>query len=249
MWVSQNSGMMNVVPSWKLLELLDEPEVIQGTRYEKIMGIPFEIQVRTILMDAWANVSHYLDYKKDSSIPSELRRDFYALSGLFYVADKHFEMFFGEKVAARSRARLTVETVHPDLDQELNLETLQAYLHRAFPNRKHADPASAALLVDELIAADYTTLAKLETALLRGSAAIDPYETAHPPSNVARYTDVGVVRFLLSIVDARYLSLRKRVGSKERFSDYRRLMRAAPPGERFVDLTAADPLDGVEETS
>ncbi len=51
--------------------------------------MPFEIQIRTIAQDAWASVSHHLDYKVNS-IPEELKKDFYALSGLFYVADTHF---------------------------------------------------------------------------------------------------------------------------------------------------------------
>ncbi len=54
--------------------------------------MPFEIQVRTIAQDAWATISHYLHYKKDSLIPEEMKRDFYALSGLFYVADTHFSL-------------------------------------------------------------------------------------------------------------------------------------------------------------
>jgi len=36
-----------------------------GPRYDAIASIPFEIQVRTIAMDAWATTSHYLDYKSD----------------------------------------------------------------------------------------------------------------------------------------------------------------------------------------
>jgi putative GTP pyrophosphokinase len=50
----------------------------------------FEIQIRTIAQDAWASISHHLDYKQESSLPTNLRRDFHALSGLFYIADTHF---------------------------------------------------------------------------------------------------------------------------------------------------------------
>ena len=53
-------------------------------------SIPFEIQVRTIAQDAWASISHHLDYKT-SSIREDLKKDFHALSGLFYVADTHFK--------------------------------------------------------------------------------------------------------------------------------------------------------------
>jgi len=60
--------------------------------YKDIKDIPFEIQIITIAQDAWASISHYLDYKNESKIPLHLKRDFYALSGLFYVADTHFEI-------------------------------------------------------------------------------------------------------------------------------------------------------------
>src|SRR5207237_2679158 len=40
----------------------------KGPRYDSISGLPFEIQVRTIAMDAWANVSHHLDYKSDKDL-------------------------------------------------------------------------------------------------------------------------------------------------------------------------------------
>jgi len=59
-------------------------------RTKDIEGIPFEIQIRTISQDAWASISHYLDYKKESLIPRQLKKDLNALSGLFYVADTHF---------------------------------------------------------------------------------------------------------------------------------------------------------------
>lgn len=63
----------------------------------EIKNIPFEIQVRTIAQDAWASISHYLDYKKKNDIPDELKRDFHALSGLFYVADTHFSILRKEQ--------------------------------------------------------------------------------------------------------------------------------------------------------
>ena len=67
------------------------------TSHEEIKNVPFEVQIRTIAQDAWAAISHYLDYKKESDIPARLKRDFHALSGLFYVADVHFSMLGEEK--------------------------------------------------------------------------------------------------------------------------------------------------------
>ena len=42
-----------------------------GPRYDHIKDIVFEIQVRTITMNSWANISHHLDYKSDFDIPQE----------------------------------------------------------------------------------------------------------------------------------------------------------------------------------
>src|SRR3989339_82368 len=72
-------------------------DVSSDSYYKNIKDIPFEIQIRTIAQDAWASISHYLDYKNESAIPLHLKRDFHALSGLFYVADTHFSFIRQEQ--------------------------------------------------------------------------------------------------------------------------------------------------------
>lgn len=67
-------------------------DVSSDSYYKDFKDIPFEIQIRTIAQDAWASISHNLDYKNESAIPAHLKRDFHALSGLFYVADTQFEI-------------------------------------------------------------------------------------------------------------------------------------------------------------
>ena len=71
--------------------------VVKLKANKKTNAMPFEIQVRTIAQDAWASVSHHLDYKTNS-IREELKRDFNALSGLFYVADIHFSFIEKNKI-------------------------------------------------------------------------------------------------------------------------------------------------------
>lgn len=65
--------------------------------YKVIKNMPFEIQVRTIAQDAWASISHHLEYKQQYGVPDHRKRDFFALNGLFYVADTHFEMIRKEQ--------------------------------------------------------------------------------------------------------------------------------------------------------
>ena len=70
--------------------------------YKDFKDIPFEIQIITIAQDAWASISHYLDYKNENKLPLHLKRDFHALSGLFYVADTHFEILRKEVTISQS---------------------------------------------------------------------------------------------------------------------------------------------------
>ena len=71
--------------------------IVKLKAYKEINAMPFEIQIRTIAQDAWASVSHHLDYKTNS-IPEEFKKDFHALSGLFYVADTHFSFIKQDKM-------------------------------------------------------------------------------------------------------------------------------------------------------
>lgn len=50
--------------------------------------LPFELQVRTIIQDAWSVLDHKIKYKK--SIPGELKRRINVLSALFELADREF---------------------------------------------------------------------------------------------------------------------------------------------------------------
>lgn len=71
------------------------------------MDTYFEIQLRTVGQHVWASLSHHLDYKGRRSVPDELRRDFYALSGLFHIADTQFELLRSQQLDRLARPRAT----------------------------------------------------------------------------------------------------------------------------------------------
>ncbi|MGI4805968.1 MAG: GTP pyrophosphokinase [Janthinobacterium lividum] len=58
--------------------------------YKKYKDFKFEIQIRSILQHAWAEIEHDLGYKGEISIPDEYKRSFNRLSALLETADIDF---------------------------------------------------------------------------------------------------------------------------------------------------------------
>lgn len=106
-----------------------------GARYDDLKDYICEIQVRTVLQDAWAIIDHHLIYKQEEDIPSEFRRKLNSLSGLFETADDHFEKIRAERNAYLKKINKTIGRRSVFLNQEINLDTLNAYLKWRFPDK------------------------------------------------------------------------------------------------------------------
>lgn len=201
------------------------PARFTGPRYDALKDLKCEIQVRTITMDAWASVSHYLDYKSQTAVPSDLRKDFLALSGLFYVADTHFEMFFRQR--ERSREQVAEKAEAEDLSNaELNLDTLAAFLVARYSDREHAESGYVSELLDELTKTHYTTIGQLTSDLDRTAKAFAQYESDLPRGPGGRYPDTTVVRASLLILGGPFLETVVKKYSKT-ITDSKTLMNAS----------------------
>lgn len=67
------------------------PERSSLAEYERFQAAVAEVQVRTILQHAWAEIEHDIQYKSALAIPAEIRRRFMSLAGLLEVADREFQ--------------------------------------------------------------------------------------------------------------------------------------------------------------
>lgn len=183
-------------------------EECSGPRYDQVKGVPVEIQVRTIAMHAWATISHYLDYKTDVDVPKDLRRDFFALSGLFFVADKHFEMFFRSAKESRDKMSATPKKVLIQSNHEINLDSLSAYLAAKFPDRERADPLRISGLISELRKKGFRTISEVDKFIEEKMKEALSLEKSMSEENLIRdsdnegrptdrYMDIGIVRVML----------------------------------------------------
>lgn len=59
-------------------------------QYPELKGLRFEIQLRSALQHAWAEIEHDLGYKSEFGIPVPLRREFSRVAGLLEIADNQF---------------------------------------------------------------------------------------------------------------------------------------------------------------
>jgi len=86
--------------------------------YRRFIGLYCEIQVRSILQHAWAEIEHDLGYKAGATIPAPIRRRFSRLAGLLEIADVEFSRLRSDlnQYAESVQAAITKEPAAVGLD-------------------------------------------------------------------------------------------------------------------------------------
>lgn len=67
------------------------PKRLRLKEYNAYKGLKCEIQIRSVLQHAWAEIEHDLGYKSSIAVPREIRRNFSRLAGLLEIADEEFQ--------------------------------------------------------------------------------------------------------------------------------------------------------------
>ena len=147
-----------------------------GPRYDRIAQIPFEIQIRTLCMHAWAAISHYLDYKTELDIPIQLRKGLNALSGLFYVADAQYEELYKSRQTSRDETMSHSVNTDDDSRQLINFDTVDVMLERLFPDRSANSSEYLSRFVAEIIHNGFIYIDEVEDKIVEGIPAMNVEE-------------------------------------------------------------------------
>lgn len=83
--------------------------------YASFDGVWFELQIRTVLQHAWAEIEHDLGYKPDNAIPPRFRRRFSRLAGMLEMADDEFVALRGDLLDYGDEVQEKVESAPESL--------------------------------------------------------------------------------------------------------------------------------------
>lgn len=114
------------------LDLMIDDKRATFPEYSKFKNVTFELQVRTIIQDAWSVLDHKIKYKKN--IPTELKRRINRLSALFEVADEEFLRIKGETQKEQEKAITEITGKTKELEDNIDVFKFLLVARQNFPN-------------------------------------------------------------------------------------------------------------------
>jgi putative GTP pyrophosphokinase len=97
------------------------------TEYKRFANLVVEIQLRSVLQHAWAEIEHDLGYKSPQAIPASIRHQFSRLAGLMELGDTEFMRIRLDLTTYQRNVSTQVKTAPSDvLIDRLSVQSLIA---------------------------------------------------------------------------------------------------------------------------
>lgn len=98
--------------------------------YSAFRGVAFEVQVRSLLQHAWAEVEHDRRFKYPGELPHEIRRRYSLIAGQLELADRELDSLAKEVDDITAKAASTASG--SSASSKITIDKLTSYLRGAF---------------------------------------------------------------------------------------------------------------------
>jgi putative GTP pyrophosphokinase len=190
--------------------------------FRGLLNLKCEIQVRTILMHAWAEIEHSLAYKNEAQTPTQFRRKLHRISAKLEEADEQFEELKKESQEYQNSLINKTKNKQPVIYEslELNIDSLQAFMDNNYPKRKRNLEQTGTLL-NNMIEYDIS-LNDLKKSWDILSPKFKEFEKEYWANNttISNWSQAGVVRISLDMTIERFRNRHKSISKKSEIEKY-----------------------------
>lgn len=173
---------------------------LELAEYKEYENLKCEVQVRTLLQHAWAEIEHDRNYKFAGVLPNEIKRRFYLVAGALELMDYEFDKLSKDidEYAKKTEKALS----KGDFNLSINSKSLEQYLLKRFENVTNISSSDGVIIseeiVKEVIRFGYRTIQNIEKDLKE-------YEDVFQDIEI---TYIGLLRSLMIIKDCeKYFNL------------------------------------------
>lgn len=171
--------------------------------YKKFKDLKFEIQIRTILQHAWAEIEHDKNYKFNGVLPTDIKRRFKILAGTLELVDRGFNEL-SKEIDKISNSVSEADQKDQLSEIPISSTTLKQFLNNRF--QKNIDDGIIEpsfyefddLIIKELELFGVKNLAELDKIIPKNFS--ENLVKAHSLNETATF--VGIIRDLMIINDS-----------------------------------------------
>ena len=115
--------------------------------YKKYKGLKCEVQVRTLLQHAWAEIEHDRNYKFAGVLPNQIKRRFHLIAGVLEMMDSEFDKLSLEIDQYTQNMNLAVSK--GDYNFEIDSKSLEQYVLKKFEQFENIEPCWDDTIISE----------------------------------------------------------------------------------------------------
>jgi putative GTP pyrophosphokinase len=214
--------------------------------YQRVKDLKVEIQTRSILQHAWAEIEHDLGYKSKSEVPREIRRKFSRLAGLLELADIEFTDIKNQLAnynnEVEEKIRIEPQLVELDRDSliafvknNILVKEIDNAIATSVKSRLYQSNDLIASLIDNLLFLKISTIASLKNALSENKELIIAFAIKWFSDNDDEYEDTSEIYIGISIFYLCYVLLAK-TQSKNLINEYGKMFALSNIDNSPLDL-------------